>query len=356
MSHHVVDDSSSSYQLDRSDVLACQFQLWYPQFRKARMTIPSVAISLKPFPEFVEYLLSDTCFLPQHTSSSMFLEKSRSKEEGHGDYSFPELNRVVEEGIEKLGGLVMPKLNWSCPKDASWINCNGSLKCRCAGDIYLLLKSSDFIVHDLLYAFDGCIESIEEKEETKGDDCEIEYHLVLRKWCNLYPSMEFRCFVSSHNLIAVSQRHHSQYYSYLHKQKYEIKMSLMKFFENSIQHQFATGSIKNYAFDCYIDKNRRVWLLDFNIWGAQTDSLMYSWDELNLMCKQDEIDNEGDVIDMLPDIRLVDCPKKVHQDPLASYRAPLDTVNLAGSSFQEFMNMCKRSSDNDDSSFSTEED
>ena len=350
----IQEELESNYQVKRSDIVACQFHLWYPQFRKARVTIPSIIIPLQPYAGFRDYLLSDGCFLPQNTTSSMFLEKSNSKEEGHGDFCFPELDKVIEKCIEKLGGFVMPKLNWSSPKDASWMNCNGSLKCQCAGDIYLLLKSSDFIVHDLLYAFDGCFEENEENQHQCVDEGEIEteLQLVLRKWSNLYPSMEFRCFVSNHRIIGVSQRNYSQYYAHLHKQKSEIGMDLIDFYDDSIRGKFAKGKISYYVFDCYIDKNRRVWLIDFNVWGSKTDSLLYTWDELNILSKQRIEDVATDIADVLPEIRLVDCPKEVHPDPLSSYRVPIDTVDLASNSFQEFMAMCKRPSSDDSSSSS----
>jgi len=51
--------------------------------------------------------------------------------------------------------LVVPKLDWSAPKDATWISATNSMECRTPNDVYLL-KSSDFITHDLEQAFDGC--------------------------------------------------------------------------------------------------------------------------------------------------------------------------------------------------------
>lgn len=51
--------------------------------------------------------------------------------------------------------LVVPKLDWSAPKDATWISATNSMECRTPNDVYLL-KSSNFITHDLEQAFDGC--------------------------------------------------------------------------------------------------------------------------------------------------------------------------------------------------------
>ena len=60
------------------------------------------------------------------------------------------------------------------------------LKCTSPSDVYLLLKSSDFINHDLSAAsvFTGC-----------ADSAPYELELILRKWYPIDPSRELRCFV-----------------------------------------------------------------------------------------------------------------------------------------------------------------
>ena len=61
------------------------------------------------------------------------------------------------------------------------------LRCTCPADVYLLLKSSDFISHDLdpLTTFQHC--------EGRAQAYELE--LVLRKWYPVDRGREFRCFV-----------------------------------------------------------------------------------------------------------------------------------------------------------------
>jgi len=71
-----------------------------------------------------------------------------AQEEEEEPESFPELEAALTAGIEALGGTVCPKLNWSVPRDAAWVN-GGTLRCETAGDVMLLLKSSDFVQHDL---------------------------------------------------------------------------------------------------------------------------------------------------------------------------------------------------------------
>jgi hypothetical protein len=79
------------------------------------------------------------------------------------------------------------------PQDAVWTR--GSLECATPGDVYLLLKSSDLIQYDLWHAYDDCAPS--------GDahDASTPLQLVLRRWSNLHPAGEFRCFVAGRELI-----------------------------------------------------------------------------------------------------------------------------------------------------------
>mmetsp|Transcript_8983 Transcript_8983/g.11594 ORF Transcript_8983/g.11594 Transcript_8983/m.11594 type:complete len:357 (+) Transcript_8983:59-1129(+) len=347
------ENKGNSLFSSKEEIKACQFHEWYPTFRRQRATIRSVVIPLEGHIAFIKYLLNDSedgLRLPSFTRTSAFISEVATKSTSDNldmlteEYDFRELDNLIEEGIEKLGGTIMPKLNWSSPKDASWINGNGSLKCKNAGDVYLLLKSSDFIIHDLLYAFDGCArtDDIDNKSINKGD-ISINYHLILRKWCNLFPSMEFRCFVSNHRLIAISQRNHSQYYPHLEKQKLEIQDNIASFFIENVKRIFADGKVQNYVFDCYIDKGRRVWLIDFNVWGETTDSLLFDWNELKNLSPQ-IVEHVG------PKVRFVCGSKYVRPDPLASYRAPIDTLDLTSKDFAQFMSLCTSSTNDEDSS------
>ena len=207
------------YTYSYREINECQFQSWYPKFRKSKQigTNSTPRSIILPLPtNFSNYLLCDGIHLPAdatNVSSCLDANVGESDEEDkwrNGDdsedgsnddeeiYSFPEFTEAISEAISKLGGAVLPKLNWSSPKDATWMN-GGTLKCKTPGDIYLLLKSSDFIVHDLIHAWDDLKEN-----ESPGDletlDSDRKFFLVLRKWCNLHKSMEFRCFVNSHKI------------------------------------------------------------------------------------------------------------------------------------------------------------
>ena len=75
------------------------------------------------------------------------------------------------------------------------------LKCTEPSEVYTLLKSSDFVLHDLdeTTVFDGC-----EMEPHVGSVPKAyELELVLRKWYPVDRSRELRCFVRRETLLGM---------------------------------------------------------------------------------------------------------------------------------------------------------
>ncbi|CAG8575890.1 8719_t:CDS:2 [Funneliformis mosseae] len=211
--------------LTEQHILNCVFSSWYNNFR--RVTLKSKII--KPLPEeFIEYLHADGVFLPEQN----YIGGNHLREQPLP--SFPELEQQIWDTIDEFDGAVFPKLNWSSPRDATWISATNTLKCNSPSDIFLLLKSSDFVAHDLDHAFDDCHYNHQDAPRRHRPNV---FELVLKKWYDVAPSMEFRCFVKEEELVDV--------------------------------------------FDVYVTRNReRVWLIDFNPYGPMTDSLMYTWEEI----------------------------------------------------------------------------
>jgi hypothetical protein len=86
------------------------------------------------------------------------------------------------------------------PQDAAFLlpqTSDGPLHCTSPEDIYLLLKSSDFLTHAITpeRVYEGC-ENIPSKEGMKLE-------LILRKYesSRINPSREFRCFVRNDILL-----------------------------------------------------------------------------------------------------------------------------------------------------------
>mmetsp|Transcript_18316 Transcript_18316/g.42192 ORF Transcript_18316/g.42192 Transcript_18316/m.42192 type:complete len:410 (+) Transcript_18316:55-1284(+) len=374
------------------EVLACQFSKWYPTFSKIlpletygdnenqvttqtkrkSVTIPSVIIEDLPVPGFKNYLSSDGVRLPKEATklsscagvSNISHDDDDDNADGDGDdsdtFSFPGLTQRIQETIQDRfpsSDGILPKLNWSAPRDATWMN-EGTMRCKTPGDVYLLLKSSDFCTHDVLYeSLQDCRDYVTRVDVSDSSEYHPPLQLVLRKWCNLNPSMEFRCFVRDHELLGISQRQHSVHFPHLNDDKDKLYELIYEFFEDYVRHRFAGGNVRNYVWDVFVDKKDRAWIIDFNPWGRTTDSLLYEWSEL----VSTDLDDARDY-DAESGMRVATSGREVRHDPLASYRAPIDTVDLASMThgdakqFEEFMKLCQRptyweeNSDDDDDS------
>lgn len=168
-----------------------------------------------------------------------------------------------------------PKLNWSSPKDATWIShTKNSMECGTPNDIYLLLKSSDFITHDLEHAFDDCAED----ENLRQED--IQYVLVLRKWFKVNPSCEFRCFVRQRRIIGICQRD-LNHFDFLFPLKDQMRDAILGYFDKTLKGTFPD---ENFVFDVYLpEPYDKVRLMDINPWAPRTDPLLFSWLDLLTM-------------------------------------------------------------------------
>uniref|UniRef100_A0A671SIG7 Translation initiation factor eIF2 assembly protein n=1 Tax=Sinocyclocheilus anshuiensis TaxID=1608454 RepID=A0A671SIG7_9TELE len=304
--------------MKKEQVVNCQFSVWYPLFKKH--TIKSLIL---PIPQnVIDYLLDDGTLVvsgSENINSQTQINNSDSDEEDvqwTDDETttavtapeFPEFNIKVQEAINVLGGCVFPKLNWSAPRDANWIALNSSLQCQGLSDIFLLFKSSDFITHDLTQSYVS------------------RTNLVLRKWSELIPGAEFRCFVKENKVIAISQRDYTQHYQHIAKQEASISSSILEFFRDHIQYQFPD---EDFVLDVYRDSSGRVWLIDFNPFGEVTDSLLFTWEELTFgkyltasQTQEDTTPQDG------PAFRYTTSEVTVQPSPCLSYRIPRDFLDL----------------------------
>ncbi|XP_008314381.1 translation initiation factor eIF2 assembly protein [Cynoglossus semilaevis] len=308
--------------MKKEQVVSCQFSVWYPIFKK--LTIKS---RILPLPQdVIEYLLDDGTLVvsgSDHDTQQVFNNNSSDVEEDvqwSDDETtttvtapeFPEFTSKVLEAINALGGSVFPKLNWSAPRDANWIALNSSLQCHSLSDIFLLFKSSDFITHDLTQPFLQC-------SDQDSPDPVIKYELVLRRWSELIPGGEFRCFVKENKLIAISQRDYTQFYQHILKQEQQIRQALQDFFSQHVQFRFPG---EDFVLDVYRDSNGKVWLIDLNPFGEVTDSLLFTWEELTSGGGQSQ--QQEDLV-----FRYTTSEVTVQPSPCLSYRIPRDFVDLS---------------------------
>ncbi|KAJ4304061.1 hypothetical protein N0V88_001670 [Collariella sp. IMI 366227] len=321
---NAVDDELRFPPVTRDHILHCSYDYWFPKYRTS--CIRSRIIPLTP--DFVSYIREDGIILadegtPKDNEDDTAASGDEDdwepsfptsdhpappRDELEEDYSsdsdtdtedtrpvrsspdrrFPALHAEITSAITALGGAVCPKLNWSSPKDATWISRHpNTMKCTSANDIYILLKSSSFISHDLDHAF----------EDTAPSSTNTTFPTrPSTPYFNPLPSLEFRCFVKDRALIAISQRD-LNYYAFLSSIQGQIIRRARELF-NKMRLTFPDAC---FVFDVYIpeadyDDNSdgeddghggrertvlgRARLIDINPWAPRTDTLLFDWREL----------------------------------------------------------------------------
>jgi D123 len=276
------------------------FSQWYQRY--AAYTFKSIIIPLDN--AFVNYLKADGIQLPnnQPTSGEYDVLSDSDSESVTSQSDIVSLNEAIDVEVEfrplcqsvkaaitSLGDKILPKLNWSSPKDATWISYTRSMECTSFDDILMLLKSSDFIAFDVQ---NGASE------------------LVLRKWHTIDHSMEFRVFVRDGRLVGMCQRDVYNYYPFLSESGSFLDMI------TAFHSQMPTFLERSHVMDVYIS-NSRVYIVDFNPWSQVTDSLLYSWEELVSV-----------TVVELRVIKSRDDPKIIRDVAFSSNRLPLDMFAL----------------------------
>ncbi|XP_062204919.1 uncharacterized protein LOC133906792 [Phragmites australis] len=177
------------------ELLRCQIQEWYPAFR--RYTIPTVIIPLpaaflrylagqpaypdadadadegplpfllpavtsgrQPFAPIHAHLPDPVSLLDRLNSDLFFGSGDDDVYDPDADHplrpAFPELEAAVDVAIAELGGAALPKLNWSAPKDATFMSADGTIRCNCFAEVAMLLRASDCVAHDLVSSRPSC--------------------------------------------------------------------------------------------------------------------------------------------------------------------------------------------------------
>lgn len=324
--------------MQRSQIEHCAVPVWYPHFRP--VTFDTLFIPLTP--DFLAYLLADgivlpSSLLPKRVTNPDPDDSDASSEGDDEEWSetksapqpdFPDLEAKIKHAIDRLGGEVFAKLNWSSPRDASWILHDNTLCCRAPLDVILLLKSSDFIIHDLTQAFKECLDGT--SEIPQGG-----FTLALRRYTNILPAGEFRCFIKNNQLVGVSQRHVRQFFSSLVNDKINILNDIQQFFYSYIQHKYPDP---DFVFDVYRVSVHHVVLVDFNPFCRVTDPLLFTWDELQTV-------SEGGAV-----LRVVEDPGNIKGHPHAANRIPQDIVSVNNESeINNFVSMFNNGAFNEDS-------
>ncbi|KAF9472111.1 D123-domain-containing protein [Pholiota conissans] len=349
-----MSSSSSPFPILTAEyILNFQFSSWYPLF--SSHSIKSTIV--RPLPEsFQAYLDEDGVFVPEGSEDAPVESTLSDDEEEEGDddddddeerrhYSFPELDTQIRACVKEYGG-VFPKLNFSSPKDAAWLlPASSPLKCFTPADVYLLLKSSDFITHDL--SRERVFEGVEEAGETETISAEevrkskpaYELELVLRKWYSVDRGREVRCFVREGVLLGISQRD-TNFYEFWNvpETQQRVTTAVQDFWKEHIVPNWPGQP--DYIFDFLLTRDLlRGHIIDFNPYHPKTDPLLFTYDELHALHQSHPT---------IPELRVIDSASH----PAATKNAPAHQHNMipfealkmsSGQDIEEFADMWKES-------------
>lgn len=217
-----------------SQLKVCSIGSWYNEFKKI-----SIKTQLLPIPPNVlQYFRDDMIILPKECET-----KVESVDDDFADADteetltpeFPEFSKELSEKLAVLGGSTFVKTNWHAPRDSIWITAGQTLRARCVSDIYLLLKASTLC-----------------KEDLAPNNCEIDYVIALRRWTDIHPGSEFRCFVKRRSLIAISPRDWPAYHSHIATYRKDIINDIVSIFKEKIKDKFPLDNCK-FTVDLLID-------------------------------------------------------------------------------------------------------
>lgn len=82
--------------------------------------------------------------------------------------------------------------------------------------------------------------------------------------------------------------------------------------------------------DVYVDKQGRTWLVDFNVFGHDTDPLLYTWGEVLKLEEEALAATDANTTGVATEFRVVENEKAVLSSQLRIHRVPADLVSIPG--------------------------
>jgi D123 len=180
---------------------------------------------------------------------------------------------AINAAIRRLGGAVAPKLGRVAPSDAAWVSFHRTTRCESAAEVLTLIAASE-------RAMRGAGST-----------------LALRAWLdNIDPMMEYRVFVRRGAVVALSQRDPRVPSSLSEDEMDRVVDVVLAQFHADACAAFCPETDgqpepTSYAYDVFVDRAWRPWILDAAPWGdgvvrdgvvrdGGTDALLFHWDEL----------------------------------------------------------------------------
>ena len=107
--------------------------------------------------------------------------------------------------------------------------------------------------------------------------------LALRKWSELRPEGEFRCFRAGGRLVGACQRDRFSHYPFLEPAR-GVLLELLRNFQT--EHLGALERPADVVWDAYVDAQQKVHLLDVAPFHESTDPILFTWPELRARAAQ----------------------------------------------------------------------
>lgn len=186
----------------------------------------------------------------------------------------------IDVAIAALGGVVVPKLGTVTPSDATWVSFTRSLRCESGTDVLTLIGASE--------------------RAMTAAECDPPPALALRSCIPAVEATgEFRVFVRHNVVVGLSQRDVGVASTFGQAEMDLVVNKVLVQFNRVVCDlctDFSVGEHEGYIYDIYVDRQWRVWILDFAPWGPPTDGLLFNWEELQAAdWMQGGCDNEPEV-------------------------------------------------------------
>lgn len=151
----------------------------------------------------------------------------------------------MEDKIASLGGSVFVKTNWRSPKDAFWITAGQTMCCNDINDVYQLIKASSICKEDISASLtnqeiDTNIQSSNVNQQTR-----CKQYIIFKKWHDIHPGTEFRCFVRNKRLIYISPRDWPQFHEHICSERINIVADIITTFRKHIKSKFCPNDCEN---------------------------------------------------------------------------------------------------------------
>merc|ERR1719445_1622186 len=100
----------------------------------------------------------------------------------------------------------------------------------------------------------------------------------MRRWQDINPGTEFRCWIREGEVLCLSQRDISNFYPHMSREEESIKQDIITFFSEHIRGKFP---LSDFILDVVRPRKDKVILVDLNPWGETTDTLLFTWNQLS---------------------------------------------------------------------------